>query len=112
MNKDELVGLIFYAAPVVIAFVIAFVILTFVIIKDRKHKKEIPADDDFEHQVRIVELENGIFIIQVWQKWKNEWEAPFGPHHFHSLDAAKKEKERRIEGLKSDAGYRFKRVVD
>ncbi len=93
-------------------FFIFVAVLVFVLIDHKKHTADWPADDDFEHQVRIVELENGIYIIQVWQKWKNEWEAPFGPHHFNTLDAAKKEKERRIEGLKSDAGYRFKRVVD
>jgi heme/copper-type cytochrome/quinol oxidase subunit 2 len=112
MNQNEMCGLLFYFGPVVIVFVIVFVILTFVTIKDRKEAAKEPADDDFEHQVRIVELENGIFIIQVWQEWKRKWEAPFGPHHYDTLEAAKKEKERRVEELKRDAGYRFKRVVD
>ncbi|WP_405325741.1 hypothetical protein [Fibrobacter sp.] len=93
-------------------FFIFVAVLVFVIIDHKKQTADHPSDNDFEHQVRIVELENGIFIIQVWQKWKNEWEAPFGPHHYNTLADAKKEKERRIEELKRDAGYRFKRVVD
>lgn len=108
MNQSDLAA---FGACVAI-FLIFITLLVYVIIDHRKHKADYPDDDDFDHQVRIIELENGIFCIQVWQKWKNEWEAPFGPHQYNTLDEAKKEKARRIEGLKHDAGYRFKRVVD
>ena len=108
MNDSNMVAL-----SVCIAIFFIFVAgLVFVLIDHKKHTADYPADDDFDHQVRIVELENGIYIIQVWQKWKNGWEAPFGPHHYNTLADAKKEKERRIEELKREAGYRFKRVVD
>jgi hypothetical protein len=93
-------------------FFIFVAVLVYVIIDHKKQTADHPSGDDFEHQVRIVELENGTYIIQVWEDWRDEWETPFGPHHFNTLDEAKKEKERRIEGFKRDAGYRFKRVVD
>ena len=93
-------------------FFIFVVVLVFAMIDHRKHKADYPSDDDFEHQVRILELENGIFSVQVWDKWRGEWVYPFGRHQFDTLEFAKKDKERRVAGLKREAGYRVKRVVD
>lgn len=92
-------------------FFIFVAVLVFVLIDHKKHTADWPADDDFEHQVRIVELENGIYSIQVW-RYGHEWEYPFGHHQFPTLGEAKADKERRIEERKREAGYRFKRVVD
>lgn len=93
-------------------FFIFVVILVFVLIDHKKHKADCPADDDFDNQVRIVELENGIFSVQVWDTLRCEWNYPFGHHQFNTLELAKKDKESRIAELKREAGYRFKRVVD
>jgi hypothetical protein len=107
MNDTDMAAL----SVCIAIFFIFVVILVFVLIDHRKHTADYPADDDFEHQVRIVELENGIFSVQVWNKWRGDWEYPFGRHQFDTLEIAKKDKERRVAGLKRDAGYRFKRVV-
>lgn len=87
-------------------------VLAILIVDHKKHKEDCPSDDDFEHQVRIVELENGIFSVQVWNQLSREWDYPFDRHQFDTLELAKKDKESRVAGLKHDAGYRFKRVVD
>ena len=99
-----------FSAWIALFFIFAAV-LVLALVNHRPHTADYPADDDFEHQVRLVELENGIYSIQVW-RYGHEWEAPFGHHQFHTLDEAKADKERRIEELKREAGYRFKRVVD
>lgn len=107
MTDNDLVAL----STCIAIFLIFIVVLVIALIDDKKHKADYPADDDFEHQVRIVELENGTFSVQVWNKWRDDWEYPFGKHQFDTLELAKKDKERRVAGLKRDAGYRFKRVV-
>lgn len=100
-----------FSACIAIFFIFVGV-LVYAIVDHRKHKADYPSDDDFEHQVRIVELENGIFAVQEWNQWRSEWEYPFDRPHFDKLDLAKKDKERRVAERKRKAGYRFKRVVD
>lgn len=91
---------------------VAVLVLALVHHYPHPHTADDPADDDFENQVRIVELENGIFSVQVWDTLRREWTYPFGHHQFNTLELAKQDKESRVAELKREAGYRFKRVVD
>ena len=97
----------------IIGFILlaAWAVAVFVLSRRGNPLTDRPQDDDFEHQVRIVELENGIFSVQVWNAWTREWDYPFGRHQFDTLELAKKDKESRVAELKREAGYRFKRVV-
>lgn len=109
MNDPDLAAL----STCIAIFFIVVAGIVIVLLDHRKHKSQEPSDDDdFEHQVRIVELENGIFSVQVWDTLRRKWDYPFGRHQFDTLELAKKDKESRVTELKREAGYRFKRVVD
>ena len=108
MNDPDLAAL----STCIAIFFIVVAGIVIVLLDHRKHKSQEPSDDDFEHQVRIVELENGIFSVQVWDTLRRKWDYPFGRHQFDTLELAKKDKESRVTELKREAGYRFKRVAD
>ena len=71
-----------------------------------------PDDHDYEHQVRIVQLENGLYVVQKFNTVTLEWHSQvFGNTHFKNLEDAKKEKAKQVKELLDEAGYYIKRVV-
>lgn len=100
-------------ASVATLFAVAF--LFNMAIKSYKHTNNYgnnPSDGDFDHQVRVVELENGMYAIRVWDRDEHEWKAPVFSHLYDTLEEALHDKAYRIKSLHEDDGYRFKRFAD
>lgn len=93
-----------------ILIIIGFIVFVWWDLK--RPRPDRPANDDYEHQVRIVQLENGQYVVQRFNTVTLEWRSKvFGKTHFNNLEDAKQEKAKQVKELIDDAGYYIKRVV-
>ena len=107
-----------FAGVLSLVMVLAFLVgaLVFERIEKRRAREEaerMPTEKDFEKDVRIVELLNGQFVVERYNKVTLEWEMPYviGKTHFKTVHEAEKLKADLIKEMVERAGYRVKRVV-
>lgn len=107
-----------FAGVLSLVMILAFLVgaLVFERIEKRRAREEaerMPTEKDFEKDVRIVELLNGQFVVERYNKVTLEWEMPYviGKTHFKSVHEAEKRKADLIKEMVERAGYRVKRVV-
>ena len=96
-----------------IALALAVAVLAVILLHDRGYRKEpAPTGNSYGDMFRIVELQNGMYRVQRWEKHRNVWETPFGHNTFDTLAEAQEKKAWFIGNMAEAEGYRVKRVVD